>query len=155
MSQNVLYDSARRKFALGDFNWGTDTLKCLLLNAGYSLDVAHSTLAAVDGTAGGPRDYSPSGDTAGFLGYDLERNSTGGDNNVATNGAVYAAPVRFLTVPDSLDPVNAILLYRFGTVDTDSDLIYYAGIATGLPITPNGGDIIVTWSSGTNRIFRL
>jgi len=27
--------------------------------------------------------------------------------------------------------------------------------ATGLPITPNGGDIIITWDNGTNRILRL
>jgi len=24
-----------------------------------------------------------------------------------------------------------------------------------LPITPNGGDIIVTWDNGINKIFRL
>ena len=31
----------------------------------------------------------------------------------------------------------------------------YIDTATGLPITPNGGDIIVTWDNGINKIFRL
>jgi hypothetical protein len=149
MSQNVLFDKARKDFAEGQHNWSTDDLRCLLLNDGYSLDVGHTMLSAIDGAAGGPRDYSPSGDTADFLGYQLENAA------VADNGAVYADPRRFVTVQTALNPVNAILLYKFVTSATDSPLIYYAGIATGLPIQPNGGDIIVTWSSGTNRIFRL
>ena len=34
-------------------------------------------------------------------------------------------------------------------------LIAYIDTATGLPITPNGGDIIVTWDNGANKIFKL
>ena len=43
---------------------------------------------------------------------------------------------------------------RLGTEAT-SPLIAYIDTATGLPITPNGGDIIVTWDNGTNKIFRV
>ena len=33
--------------------------------------------------------------------------------------------------------------------------INFIDTATGLPITPNGGDIIVTWDNGANKIFKL
>ena len=36
-----------------------------------------------------------------------------------------------------------------------SHLIACIDTATGLPCTPNGGDIIVQWDSGVNKIFKL
>lgn len=38
---------------------------------------------------------------------------------------------------------------------TDSPLIAYIDTATGLPVTPNGGDITIAWDSGANKIFKL
>ena len=36
-----------------------------------------------------------------------------------------------------------------------SPLIANIDVATGLPITPSGGDIIVQWDTGANKIFKL
>ena len=36
-----------------------------------------------------------------------------------------------------------------------SPLIAYIDTATGLPVTPNGGDIVVVWDAGANKIFKL
>ena len=47
------------------------------------------------------------------------------------------------------------MLYRDTGVEATSALIAYIDTATGLPITPNGGDIIVNWDNGANKIFRL
>jgi len=116
MSQNVLYDSARKSFATSQIDWEAGDIWCLLVNAGYSLDVQHTMLSAIDGAAGGPRDYSPSGDTIDFAGYVLET------PGVDTNGAVYADARRFSTVPPALDPVNAIVLYKSVTTAADSPL---------------------------------
>lgn len=41
-----------------------------------------------------------------------------------------------------------------GASSTDP-LIAYIDTATGLPTTPNGGDITVAWDSGANKIFKL
>src|SRR3972149_6983361 len=39
---------------------------------------------------------------------------------------------------------------------SDSDrLIARIDTATGLAVTPNGGDITITWDSGANKIFTL
>jgi len=34
-------------------------------------------------------------------------------------------------------------------------LIAFIDTATNLPVTPNGGDIIVAWDNGANKIFKL
>lgn len=41
------------------------------------------------------------------------------------------------------------------TWSTESPLIAYIDTATGLPVTPNGGDITIAWDSGANKIFKL
>lgn len=46
---------------------------------------------------------------------------------------------------NSVESVN--ILKDTGTAST-SDLIAYFDTATGLPVTPNGGDITVTWAAG-------
>lgn len=144
---NTLYDNARRIFALGDLNWETDSIYCCLLNATYAFNVGHTKLSAIDGSTDGPRDYGVSG----VEGVALT------NKGVQTNGAIFADSVRFVTCAAGRPAVTAILLYRRASDGdpTASDIIYYADVATGLPITPNGGDIIVTWSTGTNRILRL
>lgn len=54
------------------------------------------------------------------------------------------------------DPFESIVLYD-NTPGTEAtkDLIAFIDTATGLPTTPNGGDITVAWDSGANRIFNL
>ena len=47
------------------------------------------------------------------------------------------------------------MIYRDTGTEATSPLIAYIDTATGLPITPNGGDIIVVWDDGANKIFRL
>lgn len=53
------------------------------------------------------------------------------------------------------DPSEAIVLYKDTGVEATSSLIAFIDTATGLPITPNGGNIQVAWDNGTNKIFRL
>lgn len=46
------------------------------------------------------------------------------------------------------------IYYSTGT-SSSSGLILNIDTATGLPCTPNGGNIVVQWDSGTNKIFTL
>lgn len=142
---NTLYDEARRLFALGEIDWEADDLYCLLVNNTYTFSAAHTNLSFISGSAGGPRDYGVSG----VVGVALSTKA------VETNGAVNADAVRFVTCAVGRPAVIGIIIYRKKSTDETSEIIYYADVATGLPITPNGGDIIVTWSTGTNKIFRL
>jgi hypothetical protein len=52
--------------------------------------------------------------------------------------------------------IEAIVIYKDTGTESTSPLIAIIDTATrSLPITPNGGDIIVTWDNGTNKIFKV
>ncbi|GAI46620.1 unnamed protein product, partial [marine sediment metagenome] len=42
-----------------------------------------------------------------------------------------------------------------GVDDVSSPLIALIDTATGLPVTPNDGDITIAWDNGANKIFKL
>lgn len=133
---NALYDKGRQRFLEGQFNWLTDTIKCLMVDsAAYTVNLAvHEFLSDIGSSA---RITTPVTLTA----------------KTSTGGAADAADVTFTSV--SGPSIEAIILYRDSGTEATSPLIAYIDTATGLPITPNGGDIIVTWDNGTNKIFKL
>jgi hypothetical protein len=51
--------------------------------------------------------------------------------------------------------VEAIAIYQDTGNEATSRLIAYIDTATGLPVTPNGGDINLNWDTGVNKIFKL
>jgi len=53
------------------------------------------------------------------------------------------------------DQFEYIVLWMDSGTDTTSWLICCIDTATGLPCTPNGGDITVQWDAGANKIFKL
>ena len=50
---------------------------------------------------------------------------------------------------------KALILYQHTGTDATARLIAYIDTATGLPVTPNGGDITIVWDDGPNKIFKL
>jgi hypothetical protein len=50
---------------------------------------------------------------------------------------------------------EACVIYKDTGVATTSRLIYYMDTMTGLPVTPNGGDITLVWDNGANKIFKF
>ncbi|WP_336938040.1 hypothetical protein [Acinetobacter modestus] len=60
-----------------------------------------------------------------------------------------AQDVRFNTVCG--DVITGLLIYE----ESSKLLIAYVGNAFNLPVYPNGGDIIVTWENGYNKIFNM
>lgn len=133
---NALYDKGRQRFLEGSLNWLTDTIKCLLVDTGtYTPNLtSHEFLSDV---SSGSRITTPVTLTS----------------KASTGGAADAADVTFSSVSGA--SIEAILIYKDTGVEATSPLIAYIDTATGLPITPNGGDIIVTWDNGTNKIFKL
>lgn len=133
---NTLYDKARQRFLEAQINWMTDTIKCILVDTGaYTPQTAiHEHLADIPLSA---RIAGPVTLTA----------------KATTGGAADAADVTFTSV--SGPSIEAIVIYVDTGTEATSPLIAYIDTATGLPITPNGGDIIVTWDNGANKIFRV
>lgn len=46
------------------------------------------------------------------------------------------------------DPVEQLIIYEDSGTESTSSLIAMWDTATGLPLTPNGGDVVVTWAGG-------
>ncbi|WP_180644296.1 hypothetical protein [Acinetobacter bereziniae] len=133
---NTLYDYARQRFLEAQINWMTNVVKVILVDTGaYTPQTAvHQYLS----------DIPTSARIAGPV------TMTG---KATTGGAADANDVTFTAVSGA--SIEAIIIYIDNGTEATSPLIAYIDTATGLPITPNGGDIIVTWDNGTNKIFKV
>jgi hypothetical protein len=133
---NVLYDKGREGFLDGNIDWDTNNIKVVLIDtADYTFSQAHDNL---DDVAGASR-VATSGNLAG---------------KTVTDGVADANDVTFTAVTG--DVSEALIIYKDSGAEGTSRLIAYIDTATsGLPVTPNGGDIIVTWGNGANKIFKL
>ena len=133
---NTLDDKARQRFLEAQIDWMSHDIKVVLVDTGaYTPQTAvHEYYNDISGVAiiAGP--------------VLLTGKSTAG-------GAANAADVTFTSVSGA--SIEAIVIYRDTGDPSTSPLIAYIDTATGLPITPNGGDIIVTWDRGTNKIFKV
>ena len=119
---NTLFDHARQRFLEAQINWMTDTIKVFLVStSAYTPQTAvHQYLS----------DIPPSGRIAGPV--TLTAKAT-------TGGAADAADCTFTSVTGAT--INAIVICKDTGTEATSPLIAYIDTATGLPITPNGGDI--------------
>lgn len=73
-----------------------------------------------------------------------------------TGGIFNGAGVTFNAVSGA--QVTQIVIFNDTSTPGTSALIaniVSPGGATGLPVTPNGGNITITWDSGPNKIFAL
>ncbi|MBX9914087.1 MAG: hypothetical protein K2Y25_09320 [Pseudomonadaceae bacterium] len=133
---NTLYDKARQRYLEGQFNMLSDTIKVILVDtAAYTPNfTAHEFLSDISGSA---RITTP---------VTMTSKATAG-------GAFDAADVTFTSVSGA--SIETIVIYKDTGTEATSPLIAYIDTATGLPITPNGGDIIVTWDNGANKIFKV
>jgi hypothetical protein len=132
---SYLYDKGRNRFLTGSIDWTTHTIRAVLVDAG---------------------DYTPNQNTHQYF------------SDVSTPGRVASVDLSGKTAVDGVADANDstwtlvtgdqseyIVLYRFVSADADSPVIALIDSATGLPVTPNGGDIVVRWSDLSNKIFKL
>jgi len=134
---NGLYDSGRNAFALGNIAWVTDDIRAILIDTGaYVVDLAaHDFL-----------DDVPAGARVAVGAASLV-------NKSSVAGIVDADDETFAGVSGAT--IEALIIVKWTGVDATSQLIAYIDSATGFTLTPSGGDVIVRWSNGANRIFKL
>lgn len=132
---NVLYDFGRSSFLDGLISWTTHTIRAVLVDATvYQVDLAnHQWLSSVSSGI-----VATSGPLA---------------NKSVTAGVANADPITFTGV--SGPTCSAIVLYRDTGVASTSRLIAYLTQATGLPVSPNGGNVVVSWDTAASKIFKL
>lgn len=133
---NALYGLARQAFLDGDIDWTANNIKVALIDTG-AYTVAIDTHQFLSDVAGGAI-IATSGNLTG---------------KTSTLGVADADDVSFGAVTGAQS--EAVIIYQDTGTAATSRLIAYIDTATGLPVTPNGGVINVTWDNGTNRIFRL
>ena len=124
--KQAILDSA----ANSDLNDGT--VKVALVDTGtYTYSAAHDFYDDVSGVVGTPQEITNTTVTAGLF---------DGDN------------VTFSSVTG--DTAEALIIYiDTGTPGTSRLVAYIDTSVTGLPVTPNGGDITITWNA--SGIFQL
>lgn len=132
---NLLYPKFKEALLSGSVNLTSDTIKAVFLDAAdYTYSSAHDNL---DDVASGARVG-----TAQTLG-----------SKSVTNGVFDAGDLTFTSVTG--DASEYILIYKDTGTESTSTLIALFDTATGLTVTPNGGNITVTWDNGANKIFAL
>lgn len=120
---SVWYPKAKESFLKGDLDLD-GTIRAVLIDTGtYTYSAAHDNYDDLTGVVG-----SESGAFA---------------SKTFTNGVFDAADITFTAVSGAT--VEAIVIFLdTGTASTDK-LILFIDSATGLPATPNGGDINVAF----------
>ena len=130
---NAMYNYARELFLTGALNWSTHDIKVVAIDTGtYTFSAAHQFHSELSGIVA----------TSGNLA-----------SKTVTGGIADATDVTFPAVSGS--SIEAFVVYRDTGVSATSPLILYLDSGTGLPVTPNGGDIILAWANTTNKIFKL
>lgn len=132
---DALYDSGRNAFLTGSINWVSDAIGVILVDAAdYTVDLAnHNYLSDI-----------PAGARVAAASI---------VNKTASAGIADADDSTFFAV--SGDPSEALIIYKDTGNEATSQLIAYIDTATGLPVTPNGGDIVIAWPGTGSKIFKL
>lgn len=133
---NALFDAGRQAFLEGSIAWLTANIKLVLVDHGQDTPLP-ATDANLSDIEAGAR-IATSGNFAG---------------KSTTSGVADANDVTLTSVTGA--SCESVVIYRdFGGAST-SNLLVFIDVATGLPVTPNGGNITVQWNNGANRIFKL
>lgn len=133
---NAIYGLGRAAFLGADIDWLADDIRIILIDtADYTVNLATDDF--LNDVPAAARVA-----TSGALG-----------SKTSTAGVADAADVTFTSVTG--DVSEAIVIYKHTGVEATSQLIAYIDTATGLPVTPNGGNINVLWDGGANKIFKL
>lgn len=125
---NALYQKYAKLMLDADLDILVDNIKCVLVDtAAYTVNLATDDFL----------DDIPAGD----------RIATSGNMSTKTTtlGVYDADNITFSSVTG--DPSEALVIYKDTGTAATSPLIAYIDTATGLPVTPNGGDITITWNA--------
>ncbi len=131
---NAIYPLYKQALLDGDADTDMDdgTVKVALIDTGtYTYSPAHDFYNDLSGVVGTPQTIA---------------------NTTVANGLFDGDNVTFPTV--SGNSVEAMVIYiDTGNVATSRLVAYIDTSQTGLPVTPNGGDITITWNA--SGIFQL
>jgi len=125
---NAMYNAAKEDYLGGVRAFDTDAIRCVLVDTGvYTFNAAHTSYDALAGAVVGSE--------SGLF-----------TTKTITGGVANAADITFTAVTGVT--VEAIVVfYDSGLSSTDTLLCYIDSATAGLPVTPNGTDIAITWNA--------
>lgn len=130
---NAVFDKGREAFLAGGINWGSDTIKVAGCSSGYTANLStHQFLSDVT---------------------NIQATTVALTGKTGTAGVAKASNSVFAAATGSA--ITQLVIYKDTGTASTSPLIARIDTATGLPVTPNGGDINITWDTGSNGIFKL
>ena len=133
---NAVYPIGKEKFLQADINMTNDDVKVVLV------DLEEYTYSAADDALA---DISASARVA-------VSNALG--SKTTTTGIFDSADITLSAVTG--DPFEALVLYVSASTEATSYLVAFIDTnVSGLPLTPNGGNVTITWDNGANKIFAL
>jgi len=144
---SALFDSGRQLFLEGGIAWLTDTIRIMLVDEATDTPVPATDDFFNDIAAGARKGGAASGTAR------ADFPALGGKTSTA--GVADANDVTFTAVAAGAACASLVIFVDDGAADASSPLIAYINSGTGLPVTPNGGDITCAFSAGVNKIFRL
>lgn len=141
---NALFDPGREGFLKAEISWNVAVIKCALVR-GYTFNAAHKFVSDVTGAGG-----------------TLVATSSALSSITFANGVADAADVTFTAVGAGA-AITSVIIFQSSAVTGGADvaasaqrLIAYVDTGTGIPVTPNGGDITITWGNTPGvLIFKL
>jgi hypothetical protein len=139
----TLYNYGRNEFALGNIDWVTDDVGVALLSSTYTFSQSHQDMADVTGIVAQTPTPPAVNDTIA--------NKSTPDTDGACDGDDYV-----LGSVSGSQITQMVLYLNTGTPANDTLIAFYdSGDVTGLPLTPNGGDVTIAWQASTPYIFKL
>lgn len=139
---NAWFNTAKHRILSGDLDLAADTIRVMLYDdgTGYTFDV--DDIFVVDAL---PATHEATG--GGYARQDIG-SPTFAVDLAADRGEYDGADITFPTVPaQGGADITQIIIFEFITDDTASPLLAFIDVATGFPLTPNGGDINVVWDA--------
>jgi|SRR6267142_337766 len=133
---NALYTKYKETLlGAGGINLSSDTIKVALVAAGYAANIGTDQFFSAVG--------------ANVVGTPQQINSP-----TITGGVFNGNGVTFTAVTGS--QVTQLVIYKdTGTAGTSPLIALDVTASSGLPVTPNGGNITITWDTGASKIFAL
>lgn len=134
---DYLYDKARQSFISQNpsIDLDSDSIKFLFASVGY---VASQSADQYVEDVGSGNIVARSGALAG---------------KTVTSGVFDATDKTVTSVSGAA--ITQIVFYKDTGDDSTSPLIAHVSTYTGLPLTPNGGDVPVQFPNDANRIFKI
>lgn len=133
---NSWYDKGLEGFAAGNVDWDANDIRLVCIDEAD--DVPNLTTDDFLDDIGAPARVASSGALT---------------SKTTTDGYLDAADVTLTSVTG--DPFESFTVYVHTGTDSTARLLLNFDTATGLPLTPDGGNVTITWQGTSPFIARL